>query len=49
MQKDVLYRIKSSLTDASKGQRRIAAYILDNYDKAAFMTAKKAGRRHRRQ
>ena len=43
MQKDVLHRIKSSLTDASKGQRRIAAYILDNYDKAAFMTAKKLG------
>jgi DNA-binding MurR/RpiR family transcriptional regulator len=27
----------------SKGQKRIAAYILENYDKAAFMTASKLG------
>lgn len=28
----------------SKGQKRIAGYILENYDKAAFMTASKLGR-----
>ena len=28
----------------SKGQKRIAAYILENYDKAAFMTASKLGK-----
>ena len=28
----------------SKGQKRIAAYILENYDKAAFMTANKLGK-----
>ena len=28
----------------SKGQKRIAAYILQNYDKAAFMTASKLGK-----
>lgn len=28
----------------SKGQRRIAAYIRDHYDKAAFMTASKLGK-----
>ena len=27
----------------SKGQKRIAAYILENYDKAAFMTANRLG------
>jgi DNA-binding MurR/RpiR family transcriptional regulator len=31
------------MTDFSKGQKRIAAYILKNYDKAAFMTASKLG------
>ena len=29
--------------DFSKGQKRIAAYILENYDKAAFMTASRLG------
>lgn len=28
----------------SKGQRNIAKYILENYDKAAFMTASKLGK-----
>ena len=28
----------------SKGQKRIADYILQNYDKAAFMTASKLGK-----
>ena len=27
----------------SKGQKRIASYIVGNYDKAAFMTASKLG------
>ena len=27
----------------SKGQKRIASYILENYDKAAFMTASRLG------
>jgi DNA-binding MurR/RpiR family transcriptional regulator len=31
------------MTGFSKGQKRIAAYILQNYDKAAFMTASKLG------
>ncbi len=43
MQKNVLHLMKSHLPQASKGQRRITAYILENYDKAAFMTAKKLG------
>ena len=28
----------------SKGRKRIAAYILENYDKAAFMTASRLGK-----
>ena len=43
MDKDVLSAISESIGTFSKGQRRIASYILDNYDKAAFMTASKLG------
>ncbi len=39
MHKDVLNHIKNSVSGLSKGHRSIASYILDNYDKAAFMTA----------
>ena len=44
MGKDVLHIIQESMTEFSKGQKRIAAYILSDYDKAAFMTASKLGR-----
>lgn len=43
MKQSVLHRIRASMDDFSKGQRRIADYILSNYDKAAFMTAAKLG------
>ena len=43
MQADVLSAIRGGLDGFSKGQRRIAAFILDDYDKAAFMTASKLG------
>ena len=39
MTKDVLHTIQASTPELSKGQKRIAAYILSDYDKAAFMTA----------
>jgi DNA-binding MurR/RpiR family transcriptional regulator len=42
--KSILHTIESNLSDFSKGQKRIAGYILENYDKAAFMTASKLGR-----
>ena len=45
MTKDVLHTIQASTPDLSKGQKRIAAYILSDYDKAAFMTASKGNRR----
>ncbi len=43
MEKDVLAVIANSNIHYSKGQRRIAKYIQENYDKAAFMTAGKLG------
>lgn len=44
MEKDILTRLAEVGEGYSKGQRRIASYILENYDKAAFMTAEKLGR-----
>ena len=43
MTRDVLHIIQENMTGFSKGQRRIAGYILSDYDKAAFMTANKLG------
>lgn len=43
MNKDLLSKIQDGMSDMSKGQRAIGRYILDNYDKAAFMTAVKLG------
>lgn len=44
MSKDVLHKIQDKMGEFSKGQRRIADYILSNYDKAAFITAGKLGK-----
>ena len=44
MAKNILHMIESGMSGFSKGQKRIAAYILQNYDKAAFMTASKMGK-----
>jgi len=44
MAKDVLSVIQAHMGASSKGQRRIAQFILSSYDKAAFMTAGKLGR-----
>ena len=41
--RDLIYRIESSFKRMSKGQKLIAEYILNNYDKAAFMTASRLG------
>ena len=43
MAKSILHTINSNMDGFSKGQKRIASYILENYDKAAFMTASKLG------
>lgn len=44
MESDLLTRLSDDLKTFSKGQRAIARFILDNYDKAAFMTAGKLGK-----
>ena len=41
--KDLRSRINESYGKLSKGQKRLAAYITDNYDKAGFLTAAKLG------
>ncbi len=41
--KNIIHVIQSNMDGFSKGQKRIAAYILENYDKAAFMTASRLG------
>ncbi len=43
MSRDILVSIQSRMDDFSKGQKLIGQYILENYDKAAFMTAAKLG------
>ena len=44
MAKSILHTIERNMPTFSKGQKRIADYILQNYDKAAFMTASKLGK-----
>ena len=44
MNRDILAVIQENMPTFSKGQRRIANYILESYDKAAFMTASKLGK-----
>ena len=39
MEKDVLALVESLLPTFSKGQKRIAQYLTESYEKAAFMTA----------
>ena len=40
---DLLKDIQDKYKDFSKGQKLIANYIINHYDKAAFMTASKLG------
>ena len=44
MGKDILTQMEENSRDFSKGQRLIARYITENYDKAAFMTAGRLGK-----
>ncbi len=45
MSNDVLAVIQENMASFSKGQRKIAGFILESYDKAAFMTASRLGKR----
>ncbi|MBQ4565373.1 MAG: MurR/RpiR family transcriptional regulator [Oscillospiraceae bacterium] len=44
MRDDVLSQIQARLPSLSKGQRKIAEYILSSYEKAAFLTALSLGK-----
>lgn len=44
MSADILATIQAGMDGFSKGQKLIARYILESYDKAAFMTASKLGK-----
>ena len=45
MNRDILTLIQENMHTFSKGQKRIANFILESYDKAAFMTASRLGKR----
>lgn len=44
MLNDILADLESGMHNFSKGQKRIARYLSESYDKAAFMTASKLGK-----
>jgi DNA-binding MurR/RpiR family transcriptional regulator len=41
---DLISKINQQYNTLSKGQKRLAAYIIENYDKAVFLTATKLGK-----
>lgn len=45
MNHDILALIQENMHTFSKGQKRIANFILESYDKAAFMTASRLGKK----
>ena len=45
MNRDILAIIQENVHTFSKGQRKIANFILESYDKAAFMTASRQGKK----
>ncbi len=44
MQSDIFSLMQANLHSFSKGQRLIARYLMESYDKAAFMTANRLGK-----
>ena len=44
MSYDILSTLREMEPTFSKGQKRIARYITEDYDKAAFMTANRLGK-----
>ncbi len=43
MKSNLLKTLESGFADFSKGQKRIASYLIEHYEKAAYMTAAKLG------
>ena len=44
MRQDIITVLQERFADFSKGQKRIARFILESYDRAAFMTANRLGK-----
>ena len=44
MSYDILDTLQEKMPEFSKGQRRLAQFITESYDKAAFMTANRLGK-----
>ena len=44
MRKDLIKEIQALMPSFSKGQKTIANYLINNYDKAAYLTASRLGR-----
>lgn len=44
MTRDILAQLREKAPSFSKGQRAIANYIMNTYEKAAFLTAVRLGR-----
>ena len=44
MGRDILVALQDNGMKFSKGQRKIASFITESYDRAAFMTANKLGK-----
>ncbi len=44
MRKDLIKEIEALMPSFSKGQKTIANYLINNYDKAAYLTASRLGR-----
>ena len=43
MPNDLLRQMEEGMSSFSKGQKQIATYIIDHYEKAAYMTASRLG------
>ena len=43
MKQNLLQQLTDRMPTFSKGQRQIASYILEHYDRAAYMTASQLG------
>ena len=44
MKSDFMALLQEKAPEYSKGQKKIARYIMESYDKAAFMTANRLGK-----
>ncbi len=43
MKTDIIYRLRHEMPSFSKGQKKIAAFLIDRFDKASYLTAAKLG------